>query len=372
MATPQQTHVFFDTTAAKNPKPDSRGLGPIANPQLCAAAKAIDAKLHVTDLVVDELAYQRLRYLQQHYRSALLIKPYVSVGDEPDKESLLETFRGEIRTALAAASVTIVPTSFRLELVHALLEEETSRLNKKKALGLKDAAILLSSLKYAEANGIRDCWFVSSDAGFEENVVRDVAARRDITCRLIKTAEEATDLMKELRAANIISLQADLAKTALAFVNKHLSVIQQYLDTHPLQPDDVRACLMSHIASASLARAVTISIGPDNPVRISSVAVERIHTALPDAPPTEGSPCSLTFHGSVSAQVLVLSPTRSSPFYGSFFFGPGAISQAQAPFTVDQMTIPIVGKARASIRGGDFVEPVIIESVGVGPVPETV
>ena len=368
MATPQQTHIFFDTTEVKNPNPDS-GLGRIANPELRAAAKAIDAKLHVTDLVVEEIAYQRLREFKVKYRNASLIKPYVPVGDEPDKESLLEKFRAEIRTALSEASVTIIPTSFTLEQVLALLEEEKSRLNKKKPMGLKDAAILLSSLKYAEANGMRECWFVSDDGGFDGNAVSDVAAKHGIICRLIGNAEEARQLMKELRAANIFSLQADLPKAALALVNKHVSAIHEYLDAHPLQSDDVRAFVMSHAVLTSLAGAGPITIGPGNPIRISSVAVDRIHTAFPDAQPTEGSPCYLTFHASLNAQVRVLSPTLRSPYYGSFVYGP--MLYGQGPFTVDQVTIPIVGKARANFKGGEFVEPLIIESVGVGPVPET-
>jgi hypothetical protein len=302
-----------------------------------------------------------------------VIKRYVQVGDEQDKERLLETFRGEIRTALAQASVTIIPTSFTLEQVFVLLEEEKSRLNKKKAMGFKDAAVLLSSLKYAEANGMRDCWFVSSDDGFDENAVRNVAAKRGITCRLIRTTGEATQLMKELRSSNISSLQADLAKAALAFMNTHLRVIQEYLDAHPLQPDDVQPFLMRHVLSASLAAAVPITLGPDNLIRILSLTVDRIHTALPDAKPTEGSPCSLTFHASLNAKLLVLSPKRSSPYYGFYygFSGYGPMSYGQGPFTVDPLTIVIVGKARANFKGGDFVEPLIIESLGVVPVPET-
>lgn len=372
MPTPQQTHVFFDTTEVKNPKPLS-GLGRIANPELGAAAKAIGARLHVTDLVVEEIAYQRLSAFKEKYRNASLIKPYVPVGDEPDNELLLEKFRAEIRTALSEASVTIIPTSFTLEQVLALLEVEKSRLNKKRPMGLKDAAILLSSLKYARANGMRECWFVSHDDGFEGNVVKDVAAKDGITCRLIKTVGEATQLMKELRAANISSLQAALATAALALVNRHLGVIQEYLEAHPLALDDVRPFVADQIASAVLAGTlpVPISFGPGNPIRIASVAVARIHAALPDAQPAEGSACSLTFHGSVSAQVRVLSPARSSPYYGSFFYGPyGSIGGGEIPFTVDQVSMPIVGKARANFKGGDFVEPLSIESVIVGPAPE--
>jgi hypothetical protein len=256
--------------------------------------------------------------------------------------------------------------------VFVLLEEEKSRLNKKKAMGFKDAAVLLSSLKYAEANGMRDCWFVSSDSGFDENAVRDVAAKRGITCRLIRSTEGATQLMKELRSSNISSLEADLAKAALAFMNTHSSVVQEYLDAHPLQPDDVRPFLMNYVISASLAApAAHFSLGPDNPIRILSVKVDRIHTALPDARPTEGSPCPLTFHASLNTKLIVLSPTLTYPYQysGPFVYGP--MLYGQTPFTVDQLTIAIVGKARANFKGGDFVEPLIIESLRVGPVPQT-
>lgn len=174
--------------------------------------------------------------------------------------------------------------------------------------------------------------------------------------------------MKELLSSNIFSLQADLAKAALTFMNTHSSRVQQYIDANPPQPNDIRPFLMNYALSGALTTGGII-LGPDYSIHVLSLKLDRIHTALPDEQPSEGLPCSITFHASVNADLLVLTPTRPSPYYGSFVYG--AFQYGQAPFTAYQLPIAIVGKARANFKGGDFVEPLTIESVRVGPAPET-
>jgi len=377
-----RVHVFFDSTEVYDPQEGSTDLGRLAASELSDARQRIDARLYVVDLVIEEFANKRLReLLKAHKDAAARLKSYASVGALPGEDALRQGLYNEISDALSRVPAEIVPTQRHvlLEDVLALANAEVTRTTKKKDLGFNDALIFLASLTHAAAQGLRDVWFVSADSCFEEDVLRRMAERRGITCRLFRSTPAAIQWMKNLDAIHLSSLEADFAKLALAFVNEQNRAVLQYLNTHPPASENI----VPHLARMTLGATSYFSFPtfqfPQPSASWAAGQSVELRAAFPTPVNQDGAECQITFHGHVKAEVRVeehrpvaISP---SPFYGGFSYGSYGVSQSHNYQTtearsVETVQVPIVGRGRATYRSRQFVGPFIVESVSVTTDPQ--
>jgi hypothetical protein len=109
--------TYVDSTEVQPPSAASAKLGRIGEPRLLAAVRQVGFQLCVADLVVEEVAHRRLRYLKKvHGRllaAAREVETYIPTTVEKtlDSDGLLETFRTEIRRQLEELGVEVIPTS---------------------------------------------------------------------------------------------------------------------------------------------------------------------------------------------------------------------------------------------------------------------
>ena len=367
METGQRVHIFFDSTEVV--RKGSRELGRICSAELSQVATRIGAQLYLPDLVIDEFVNVRLREFEVDYRAAeTKIRPDVEAGETPEEDSLRQTFKAEAETALAKVPATIFKASVTLEDLAALSQQEMIRVDKKKDLGLSDALVFLRSLRYAVTNKLRDCWFVSNDKGFEEDVIKAVAARHGLTFRLARNTDAIIQLMTELMAAQLPSFETDVAKQTLGFVQTEKQAILHHLDAHPLPHGNVVPFMLRKPLEAESAGLQVLNWGPLDSVTVSAKDV-RIDAALPEGRVKDGSSCSIVFHGRVGVEVLVdrrasMARQRPSPFYGAFTFGPIGMYHGGVR-SVEHVEVPVRGKARAMFKEGTFVPPMEVDSISL-------
>ncbi len=369
-------HVFFDSTEVYDPQEGSTDLGRLGAPELSDARQRIGARLYVVDLVIEEFANKRLREFQRAHKEATArLTSYISIGALPEENGLRVRFHEGIAAALSRVSAEILPTRrhILLEDVLALADEEVIRSGKKKDLGLNDALIFLASLRHAIIQGLRDVWFVSADNCFEEDVLRRLADRHGITCRLFRNTSAAIQWMKDLDAVRLSSLEADFAKIALAFVQSQTRTILQYLDAHPPSSEHIVPYLGRMQLATSYVGIQVLQFSQPSATWGTGQAVE-IRAAFPSPVTRDDAECPITFHGRVRADVYVdeyrpvsLSP---SPYYGGVSFGPFGMAQSHQYRTIgarslEVVELPIVGRARAIFRSGAFVAPLFVDSVSV-------
>jgi hypothetical protein len=155
----------------------------------------------VPDLVVEEMARQRVRQLMARYgkltEAAKALGPYVTLGavgalDEP---ALLDRLLGETRAALTKIPVSVIPVS-------AVGSGEVLALSIRRVppfkkivnpTGFHDAVILLASLNYARSAGLGYGVFVSADTDHDESAIDRLARNRGLECWLKGSTDEVTE-----------------------------------------------------------------------------------------------------------------------------------------------------------------------------------
>lgn len=371
-------HIFFDTTEVAA-KPDSPNLGRISNDRLLNVARTIGANLYVPDLVIEEVAYRRLRHFKEQIKDLDIakgaIERYVKigVGNPPDDETLLEIFRSEISEGLSKIRITVIPRG--LVTLDDVIFLSTRRIppfiKADDPTGFHDAVILLSILKFAGANAIKECDFVSHDPDHTEHAVKQVGERHGVVCRLWKSSQEIAEMMEKLHDVHLNTWADELFQKTTAFMNAHRAEVQKYVDEHPLKIGDF-----------------TPRLG-ETPIKVLSVTVDRI-TAVPAKMPENGATCPISLRVHVVSEFLVEVFSFSRPSYLELEARPGVavvdefetaeergilakalgrqIILPELPVrtrTTRLFEVTLTGTTQAKFENGQFVGRPIIESLAV-------
>lgn len=379
--TGDRLHVFFDTTEVAA-REGSGQIGRIGGERLRAAAAAIGAVLYIPDLVIDEVAYRRLRHLKKKLETLRAaeqaVKDYVavSVGAMKDDDEMVGIFRQKIQEALTEIPITVIPSaSVTLQEVLALSKKRVPPFKPEDdPRGFQDAVILLTVLKYAQANGIHECTFVSNDGDHEELAVNRLASDHGVVCRLVRNTDIIVEMMEKLRDAHFTSLHDAFVKQATEFMNVHKDEVQRYLVEHPLKVGDFARDVFGILQMGWL-------------VEIRSITVDAIQ-AIPESIPREGEDCHVSIFAKAVGVFLFeehnVPPPRvvgmeASP--GSYFadrprktYVPGEVlapgelpgqSLFSTTIVVRELEVPLAGEALLKFAGGHFVGRPAIQSLEV-------
>lgn len=340
--------LFFDSTEiVRNRNSSSPGLGGIASPHLCEAARQLQAGLYVPELVIEEVLQQRLQAFSGQAAAIEDLRHYLPVGDVPANAALSEKIRADLRAALTELSVTFVPTDSDLTEILPLALEQAGPLKGKRLPGFLDVVILLSCAKYAHRQGFRDCWFVTSDSGFDLEGVRRVTRPHGVTFKLMVGAEKAAKQLQELLNLHLKSLEETRARQALEYLSANLETINDFLAYQPLPESEFFHSLV------------------EEPVAVRRTVINEIDRAVPRDEMVDGEICRLAFYASAESVVTMRSKgIRISTDYatGSFALVTGRDrSEVGTPFQemggpVDRIvTIGVIGEAEVRVEGQAFV-----------------
>ena len=318
VAAGERWSAFFDTTelAARR----------IPSARLKATAAKRGAGLYVCQLVVDERAFHLLQDFHVGYEATKATREkfggYVAidVGPRKDDQEMLELLKSDLRTRLIEAGFTIVPT---LEVTPediaaiARLRDPASKGDREPGIpaGLNDVAILLSSMKFARAQGLDRCLFVSKNEGdFTARAIEGLAKTYGGEWKSLRTTDEAIAFLEE----------PNLAKAATAFIRDRSQTLLSFIDKE----------------KANWADSLLL-IGPPILLDLEAFTDER---------PVDGAEVQLHFRATVRfAQPRAMEPSfrRAAVLYATGF-------QASVYGELMPLVRAIEGTARARYQKGRF------------------
>jgi len=371
---PGRLHLFFDTTEVTDDA-KSRSVGRIGSAKLRDLSGQLGATLYVPDLVLDEAAFLRLRHLEGQIKkvkdSSKELEGYVAIHmeQEPDSRNLVGILREEIEDQLSTVPVTVIPTaSVTLAEVLEMSKWRVPPFNKPDdPTGFHDAVILLASIKYAHAERLQDCIFVSSDKDFIESAVKKLGIGYGVPTRLVKGTERIIETMENLHTAHLKSLADLIVQRVTKFMNDHRSIVQTFLDEHPLKLGDFGF------------------LYDPFPAEVVSVVVGEIE-AFPEGSPGETGEYPIKLSANAVGEFLVSKVVFEAPEYAELEARPGALTEAtgvenplglllglpsmgvtfprpriiRSPVRVE---VRLKGKAKGFLREGEFVGPPEITSL---------
>ena len=353
-------HVFFDSTEVAGP-PDLP-LGRIALPNLGYLARATGTKLYVADLVVEEVVNRRARILQDRHRkltsTARSVERYVAVGAIAaiDADELLARLRVETEEALSKIPVAVVPcdTVPLEEVLNLSLRRTPPFRGDEDPKGFQDAVVLLASLEFARANGIRECVFVSEDGDHTDAAIRQLAQERGLVCQLVNGTQA---LLEQLEAADKAQVDAFFdfrVAAATDFVRHHSDEIERFLDKQPLRLADLSGSVTGRI------------------LEVSAVEVE-VNEAYPTGARHEGADAEITFFAKANVSLIVEMYVPGPSSEATVEVRPGVRFPEGVSPTPNwewkpiphHVSIPLRGTGRALWRDGQHHPPFRVEGLTV-------
>lgn len=277
MSSITQWHIFFDTTETSTWRILDQSLTTLVNER--------NAQGFISALVIEEMAFQRLRAFRSSYAklraAAVGIEPYVDfkIGPPKEDQELLDVLRAEIRGKMPRW-VTEIPTS-------VVTLDEILEMSKRRILpfrgdinptGLHDAVILLSSIKYAGTHGLSPCTFVSSNTrDHSAESVRSLGARFESRWFFLPGTEHLLHFLRD----------PELTQTVTEALNRDWLLIEDYL-----RPNVLSEMLKMVREQGGLKEVLKVER-----LRIRSVA------AVLDPPLQDDGDCNVRFHALVTLLV---------------------------------------------------------------------
>lgn len=221
-------HIFFDTTEVSSWR--------ILNPDLAAMMKASDAIGFVSTLVIEEVVFQRVRRFKSSYdkvrTAAVDIEGCVDLKSAPSDHELEDRLRREIKEKLPKWTREVATIGVTLE---ELLEMSKRRQfpfrGDTDPTGFHDAVILLSYIKFAAAQGLVQCVFVSSNSKDHSAAsVRALASAHETRWVFLPETQDLVYFLKD----------PDLTQTVTEALNANIKMIEDYIRSS-LLPDMLKS-----------------------------------------------------------------------------------------------------------------------------------